>query len=74
MTNARLLVTALRDPTSVAALSPEGWTELIAIARAESLIGSLAFRMRDQVVPRQVSPILAEAQANAEEAGRQALW
>ena len=74
MSDARLLVAALSDPASVAGLSAEAWTELIAIARAESLLGGLAFRMRDHPVPERVSPILAEARQDAEHARRTALW
>ena len=40
-----LLVRALRDQASVAGLDGEGWTRLIATARAEALVGSLAFRV-----------------------------
>ncbi|HEX8443058.1 MAG TPA: nucleotidyltransferase family protein [Allosphingosinicella sp.] len=74
MKDVRLLVAALRDPASVTGLSGEGWTALVAIARAESLLGSLAFRLRDQAAPERVSVILAEARDHAELARRQALW
>jgi hypothetical protein len=74
VTDARLLVDALREPASVAGLSDRQWTELIAIARAESLLGSLAYRLRDQACPKRVALILADARADAEQARRQALW
>src|SRR5204863_79304 len=45
VTDASVLVRALRDPASTAALDTEGWTTLLAIARAEQLIGSLAHRL-----------------------------
>ena len=41
--DARLLADALRDPASTAALDPNAWTALIAMARAEQLIESLGF-------------------------------
>ena len=44
--DAMLLVQALRDPASTAALDADGWTALIAMARAEQLIGTLAHRLR----------------------------
>jgi hypothetical protein len=74
MKDARLLVAALRDPASTAGLSAEEWTELIATARAESLLGSLAFRLRDRPTPERVAIILAEARVDAGQAGRAALW
>ena len=48
MRNARLLVRALRDPASVGDCD---WAGLISAARAEQLIGSLAFRMEGRTVP-----------------------
>jgi hypothetical protein len=40
--NAAILTEALRDPASTGALDAKGWTALLAIARAEQLIGTLA--------------------------------
>ncbi|MEO0439480.1 MAG: nucleotidyltransferase family protein [Pseudomonadota bacterium] len=74
MRNAWPLVRALRDPTSVKALDGAEWTALISIARAESLIGSLAQRLRKVDVPAQVRPVLDDAIAAHELARQQALW
>jgi hypothetical protein len=74
MRDARLLVATLRDPASVGALSPERWTALIAIARAEKLIGSLAWRLESEVLAEPIAAILAEAGVEAKHARRQALW
>ncbi|HEX8402024.1 MAG TPA: nucleotidyltransferase family protein [Allosphingosinicella sp.] len=74
MTDARLLVSALRDPATVANLAAEQWTDLIAIARAESLLGSLAHRLAGADAPARVALILAEARTDAAQARRQALW
>ncbi|KQM65611.1 hypothetical protein ASE75_04990 [Sphingomonas sp. Leaf17] len=74
MTDAMPLVRALRDPGSVAALDGEGWTALIAMARAEQLIGSLAGRLRGLPVPDGVAAILDEARQSAEHGRRVALW
>jgi hypothetical protein len=71
---ARLLVRALAQPCDVAALRADEWTALIAVARAESLIGSLAHRLEGQELPDQVGPILRAARRDAEQARRQALW
>ena len=74
MSEARLLVRALAEPTSVLALREEQWTGLLAVARAESLIGSLAHRLQDLELPPKVQTILVEARADAERARQQALW
>ncbi len=72
--SAALLVRTLRDPASVAGLDASGWNGLIAAARAERLIGTLAFRLADVAVPPAVMPILSDARADAAREARQALW
>ncbi len=72
--NSRLLVAALRDPASVDALTPDQWNALIAMARAERLIGTLAVLVVDRVLPDAVRPIVADALTEAEREARQALW
>ena len=71
MRSARLLVRALRDPES---LRDCDWTGLISAARAEQLLGSLAFRMAGQSVPARVEAIFAAARMDAAQARTQALW
>ena len=68
------LVRALRRPESAAAFSPEQWNVLIAMARAERLIGTLALRIGDGAVPGGVRAVLADARLDAEREARQALW
>jgi hypothetical protein len=70
----RALADALRDPASTARLDAQGWTGLISAARAEQLIGSLAFRVEGQDMPRAAARILADARASAEQWRRSALW
>jgi hypothetical protein len=72
--DARRLVQALRDPASVSDLPERDWTALVAVARAESLIGSLAYRLESISVPEKVGRILEDARRDAEQARRQALW
>ena len=72
--SARLLARALADPQSSLALDTAGWTKLIAMARAEQLIGSLAHRLDGLDLPEKVGELLADARASAEHARRQALW
>lgn len=74
MRNALLLVRALRDPTSVRTLDGVGWTDLVSIARAESLLGSLAHRLKKVDVPAQIRPVLNDAIAAHDLARQQALW
>jgi len=70
--SARLLVQALRDPGS---LPPDcDWTALVAAARAEQLIGTLAFRLEGKEVPDGVERLLAMHRADAERVRVQALW
>ena len=72
MKDARLLADILRDPSRAA--SVEDWTSLLCIARAESLLGSLAFRLEGAAVPDRVGLILQDARADAAYARTQALW
>jgi hypothetical protein len=72
--DAMLLVDALRDPATTSDLDAQGWTELLSMARAEQLIGTLAERLKIESVPPKVSEILAEARVNADYQRRSALW
>jgi Uncharacterised nucleotidyltransferase len=74
MTDATVLVTALRDPASTALLDSKGWTALLTIARAEQLIGTLAHRLLGQDVPVSVAAILEDARTNADYQKSTALW
>jgi hypothetical protein len=71
MNNARLLVRALRDP---AAIGDCDWAGLISAARAEQLIGSLAFRMEGRPVPPRIAALFEDARRDAAHARTQALW
>ena len=74
MRDARPLVRALREPASVETLNKSQWSELISIARAESLIGSLAHRLRDLPVPDRARAVLQDAIEAHDLARQQALW
>ena len=71
MSAARQLVRALRDPDSA---GQGDWNGLIAAARAEQLIGSLAYRLEGRALPPKVESILAAARRDAAQARVQALW
>jgi hypothetical protein len=72
--DAMLLVSALRYPASTRGLDANGWTALIAMARAEQLIGTFAHRLEFESMPPKVAEILADARINAEHQRRSALW
>jgi hypothetical protein len=74
VSDAMPLVRALRDPSSTAGLDAAGWTALLAIARAEQLIGTLAHRLAGLPVPNAVERILNDARASAEQGRTAALW
>ena len=71
MSGARLLVAALRAPASVR--EPD-WNALIAAARAERLIGTLAHRLEGCRLPSKVAGILDAARRDAEQQRVQAIW
>ena len=55
-------------------LTAEDWTTLIATARAEQLIGTLAHRLDGIAMPPAAARILADARASAADQRRAALW
>jgi len=72
VTDAALLATALADPTTLPL--DTDWTSVIAMARAEQLIGTLAVRLEGLPVPETIAATLADARDAAEQARRTALW
>lgn len=71
MSVGRLLVDALRDPASTRGCD---WQALIAAARAEQLLGGLAFRLDGLDVPVPVARILDDARRDSTHVRTQALW
>lgn len=74
MTPARTVAALLVDPARFHALDDADWTGVLAVARAEQLIGSLAKRLDGLDLPTRVRAVLADAKATALEGRRQALW
>lgn len=68
------LARALKHPENTRALDAEGWTALLAIARAEQMAGTLAWRLERVAVPPAVARILEDARRSAEEGRVAALW
>lgn len=74
MTDARLLAAVLTDPAQAMRLDAAGWTAVLAMARAEQLIGTLAERTRGLALPANAAAVLADAAHAAAAARRAALW
>jgi hypothetical protein len=72
--SAALLVRALRDPACVGRLDAQAWNSLLAAAKAERLVATLAWRVEGVAVPEAVRPILKDAQRDAAREAQQALW
>jgi hypothetical protein len=72
MRDARLLVRLLADPASAGQV--KDWTSLIAVARSESLAGTLACRLEGQPLAPRVEALLEAGRRDGEAARVQALW
>ncbi|MEZ5655863.1 MAG: nucleotidyltransferase family protein [Sphingobium sp.] len=71
---AALLARLLGTPDKAAAVPAVHWNGVIAAARAERLLGTLAHRLADQTLPDQVEALLANAVLDTDRERRQALW
>jgi hypothetical protein len=69
-----LLARILRTPTGALALDAAGWTALLAIARAEQMIGTLAAQLYGLALPDAAARILADARVSAAQGQVAALW
>ena len=67
-----MLADALADPGSLRA--DVDWTALVAMARAEQLMGTLAHRLEGLPMPQGVAALFADARASADQGRRAALW
>ncbi len=72
--SAALLVAILLEPGEAVRLDARQWTSLIAAARGERLIGTLAAKLDGLAVPSDVAAILADARFDNLRERRQALW
>jgi hypothetical protein len=70
--SARILAHLLADPAT--ARDVGDWTSLLSLARAESLIGSLAWRLKGQALPDKVASILEVARRDFDAARTQSMW
>ena len=69
-----LLVDCLREPDRTHRLNDDDWNALISMARAERLMGSLAYRLKDIKLPKTVEFNINDALLNAEYNMRSAMW
>jgi hypothetical protein len=74
MNDGWLLARALREPGNASALDAAGWTDLIAIARAEQMLGTLALRLEGVRIPASARRILADARASTAQGQVAAVW
>lgn len=72
--SARLLCTVLTDPSRAVGLTPDQWTNILTIAHAERLSGTLAHRLTGLILPPVVHSALESARLNAEAGRVHALW
>ncbi|MDY0957334.1 nucleotidyltransferase family protein [Sphingomonas sp. CFBP8993] len=68
------LIDLLRHPEGSAAIPLGAWTQILAVARAETLLGTLAYRLDGRRLPAVVAAVLADAKDEAEQVRRAALW
>ncbi|MEH3099250.1 nucleotidyltransferase family protein [Sphingomonas adhaesiva] len=69
-----MLARLLRTPALAETLAPHQWTGVLSAARAEQLLGALAYRLTGMDLPAAATTILNDARALALEARRGALW
>ncbi|APG63817.1 hypothetical protein LPB140_11190 [Sphingorhabdus lutea] len=72
--NAQILADSLRNPGMAATFDHEKWTNLLTIARAELLIGSLAHQLQKIDVPPSVRAILDDAIITTTQEKRISKW
>ncbi len=74
MSTIRTLVDLLAGRRDAAALAPREWDGVIAVARAEALLATLAHRLSGAALPQPVAQLLGDARAAAAVATAQAMW
>lgn len=72
MSPARQVAALLAEPARAAQVGD--WPAVVTAARAESLLGSVAFRLEHEPVPAEVARIFEEARCDSLQARTQALW
>ncbi|WP_454280822.1 nucleotidyltransferase domain-containing protein [Sphingomonas sp. Marseille-Q8236] len=68
------LIGLLRDPGDARTIAVADWSNVLTVARAELLLGTLAHRLDGLDLPQPVRQVLDDARAEAMETRRVALW
>jgi hypothetical protein len=74
MTAMDQMIALLRDPGAIMRVAERDWPAIFSVARAEALMGTLAFRLAEQSLPVPVAHTLADTRAAADVARQQAYW
>ena len=74
VSGAALLARLLADPAQAPGIDRRAWTGILAAARAEQLIGTLAWRLEGLPLPDRACAILRDARDGAAQARQAALW
>lgn len=69
-----MLIALLRTPERSATLDPDTWTAVLTVARAETLLGTLAYRLDGRAIPVAVQLMLENAKVEAMAVRQTALW
>jgi hypothetical protein len=74
MRDGRLLAWILADPSRAQQLDHAAWTEILSMAHAEKLLGSLAAQLKGQTVPAAAQNVLKRARLATDNERQIALW
>lgn len=74
MSAVNILVRLLVDPQTATDVAADEWPAIVSVARAEVMLGSLAYRLKDQSLPAAVAVTMDEARDAADIGQRAALW
>ncbi len=72
--SAALLAALLKTPANAGAIDRNRWNGIVAAARAERLLATLAYRLEGLALPAEVEGIFVDARFDAEREKRVALW
>lgn len=74
MSAVQTMVDLLAGRIDAAALPPRAWDGVIAVARAEAMLATLAHRLRESELPASAAKLFADMRAAADVATTQSLW
>ncbi|WP_168452965.1 nucleotidyltransferase domain-containing protein [Sphingopyxis microcysteis] len=74
VSSAQTFVDLLAGRRDAATLAPRDWDGVIGVARSETMLATLAHRLKDSALPPTVAALFADQRAAAAVARQQALW